>query len=160
MNSFVDDSALLAQAREEVNSLPLEALNPASPTSFQANTMWATFERLRREAPVHYAREHNIFGPYWSVSKFQTIKQIDTDHVNFSSDKAITLFDAEEGFELPMFIAMDRPKHDKQRREVSPVVAPRNLAAMAETIRTRAGAILDGLPIGDTFDWLIGYPLN
>ena len=49
---------------------------------------------------------------------------------------------------------MDPPKHDVQRKAVSPAVAPHNLQLMAPVIRERAGAILDGLPIGETFDWV------
>src|SRR6202046_1979368 len=52
------------------------------------------------------------------------------------------------------FISMDPPKHDEQRKTVSPVVAPANLERMAPVIRERAGVILDGLPIGETFDWV------
>jgi cytochrome P450 len=37
---------------------------------------------------------------------------------------------------------------------VTPVVAPRNLAALESTIRARAAAILDGLPVGEPFDWV------
>jgi len=53
-----------------------------------------------------------------------------------------------------MFIAMDPPKHDVQRATVTPVVAPRNLAALEGTIRERAGKILDSLPVGETFNWV------
>ncbi|MCL4164042.1 UNVERIFIED_CONTAM: hypothetical protein GTU68_018380, partial [Idotea baltica] len=53
-----------------------------------------------------------------------------------------------------MFIAMDQPRHDQQRKEVSPVVGPRNLKAMEETIRTRVQTILDDLPVGETFNWV------
>jgi cytochrome P450 len=53
-----------------------------------------------------------------------------------------------------MFIAMDPPKHDAQRKVISPIVSPHNLAAMEPIIRERAGKILDELPIGETFDWV------
>ena len=49
---------------------------------------------------------------------------------------------------------MDPPKHDVQRKTVSPAVAPSNLAAMAPVIRARAGEILDSLPIGVELDWV------
>ena len=52
-----------------------------------------------------------------------------------------------------MFIAMDPPKHDVQRKAVSPAVAPAP-ADLEPLIRERAGAILDGLPIGEKFDWV------
>jgi len=53
-----------------------------------------------------------------------------------------------------MFIAMDPPKHDAQRKAVSPVVAPSNLAELEPLIRSRVGTILEGLPIGETFNWV------
>ena len=49
---------------------------------------------------------------------------------------------------------MDPPKHDEQRKAVSPIVAPGNLSKLEATIRSRAIAILDSLPIGETFDWV------
>ncbi len=53
-----------------------------------------------------------------------------------------------------MFIAMDPPKHDIQRKAVTPVVSPTNLEILAPIIRERAGKILDLLPIGEPFDWV------
>ena len=53
-----------------------------------------------------------------------------------------------------MFIAMDPPKHGDQRKVVSPVVAPMNLKELESTIRSRAGAIFDQLPRGETFNWV------
>src|SRR5258706_2701770 len=53
-----------------------------------------------------------------------------------------------------MFIAMDPPKHDAQRKVVSPALSPANIHNMEPIIRERAGAILNSLPIGETFDWV------
>jgi cytochrome P450 len=53
-----------------------------------------------------------------------------------------------------MFIAMDPPKHDVQRKTVSPAVSPANLAVMEPLIRERAAQILESLPIGEPFDWV------
>jgi len=41
-------------------------------------------------------------------------------------------------FRKESFIAMDPPRHDEQRKIVSPIVAPPNLAKMSTTIRERA----------------------
>lgn len=146
-----------ARAREEAYRLPLAALNPAQPALFEHDAMWPVFERLRREDPVHYTAESE-YGPYWSITKFNDIVAIDTNHQVFSSDYlrgGITITGGTTNFEpLPMFIAMDPPRHDVQRKAVSPAVAPQQLAAMAPQIRERAAAILDGLPIGKEFDWV------
>src|SRR5665647_3594710 len=53
-----------------------------------------------------------------------------------------------------MFISMDPPKHDVQRKTVSPVVAPHNLHTMEPMIRERMAKVLDGMPIGEDFDWV------
>ena len=44
-----------------------------------------------------------------------------------------------EALRLPMFIAMDPPKHDVQRKVVSPIVSPANLALLEPLIRDRVG---------------------
>ncbi|MFO1013898.1 MAG: cytochrome P450 [Caulobacteraceae bacterium] len=141
------------EARDKVWSVPLEDLRPANAEAFANNTMWSTFERLRKEAPVHYCPEHES-GPFWSVTKYNDIMAVDTNHQAFSSEPAITIFDPEEDFTLPMFIAMDPPKHDSQRKVISPIVAGPNLAHLAPIIRERAAKILDDLPIGQEFDWV------
>ncbi|HVZ68365.1 MAG TPA: cytochrome P450 [Rhizomicrobium sp.] len=140
-------------ARERAYSMPLSEINVADPELFRTDTMWPYFERLRKEDPVHYCAEHE-FGPYWSVTKYNDIMAVDTNHADFSSEPSITIVDPKEDFRLPMFIAMDPPKHDAQRKVVTPVVSPGNLEFLAPIIRERAGMILDSLPIGEDFDWV------
>ena len=60
----------------------------------------------------------------------------------------------EGGLELEMFIAMDQPKHDQQRKAVTPSVAPSNLQLLEPVIRERASEILDELPVGEEIDWV------
>ena len=148
-----DGAVHLDEAREKAWSMPIDQINPADPYLFRDNTMWPYFERLRKENPVHLQTEHQ-FGPYWSVTKYNDIMAVDTNHEAFSSQPSITIADPKDDFRLPMFIAMDPPKHDVQRKTVSPIVAPFNLQAMEPVIRERAGGILDSLPIGEEFDWV------
>jgi cytochrome P450 len=145
-------SALKA-AREEAYSTPLDQLDVSISDRFQANVMWPFFERLRAEDPVHYCRESE-FGPYWSVTKYHDIVAVETNPAVFSSEGSISIQDQEDDFILPMFIAMDPPKHDAQRKVISPIVSPHNLQTMEPIIRERAGTILDELPIGEPFDWV------
>ena len=144
---------LMKDARAQAYAMPLEDINVAQPELFQTNTFWPYFERLRKEAPVHYCREHE-HGPYWSVTKYNDIMHVDTNHGIFSSEGGITIAEQDEDFQLPMFIAMDPPKHDAQRKVVSPIVSPQNLAQMEGLIRSRICEIFDALPIGETFDWV------
>ncbi|MBX3479730.1 MAG: cytochrome P450 [Caulobacter sp.] len=145
---------LTKPAAESAWDQPLETLNPAQPALFQANAFWPYFERLRKEDPVHFTPESD-YGPYWSITKFNDIMAVDTNHQDFSSEGGITIVtqDNDEG-PLPMFIAMDPPKHDVQRKTVSPAVSPINLRTLEPLIRERACKILDSLPIGEEFDWV------
>ncbi len=148
-----DDAEQLAAARQRAYSMPLEDFDVSDEDLFLDNVHWPYFERLRNEDPVHFCKD-SAFGPYWSVTKFEDIKLVDTNHEIYSSEGSITIDEQEEDFEMPMFIAMDRPKHDEQRKAVTPVVAPRNLAKMEGTIRQRICDILDTLPLGETFNWV------
>ncbi len=150
-------SAVEKNARDAAYALPLDKLNVAQPILFQTNTMWPYFERLRREDPVHFCAESE-FGSYWSITKYNDIMAVDTNHQVFSSDFSlggITIGGGQANVDpLPMFIAMDPPKHDIQRKIVTPVVSPANLQVLGPIIRDRAGEILDSLPIGEPFDWV------
>ncbi len=154
---MADGSMRLAEdARAKAYATPLEDFHPGDPELFRTNTHWPWFERLRREAPVHYCRDSE-FGPYWSITRYNDIMAVDTNHGVFSSDAAlggITIRDARPELRRPSFIAMDPPRHDAQRKTVSPIVSPANLANMEPIIRERAAAILDALPRGEAFDWV------
>jgi cytochrome P450 len=143
-------------ASQNPETLPLELFDVGQAALFQADKFWPFFARLRREAPVHYC-PIGEFGPYWSITKYKHILQIEANHEVFSSDVTrggITLRDQLEDFVLPMFIAMDPPVHDHQRAAVNPIVSPPSLARLEGLIRERAAGILDNLPIGETFNWV------
>ena len=136
--------------------MPLDKINVSQPELFRTNSFWPYFERLRREDPVHHCAESE-YGPFWSVTKYNDIMAVDTNHQVFSSEASlggISIRNQQQDFPLPMFIAMDPPKHDKQRKVVSPIVAPENLERLEGTIRERAARMLDELPRGETFDWV------
>ena len=141
-------------------AVDLDQMDPSHPALFQHDTMWAHFERLRKEDPVHY-HETSLVGPYWSVTKYDDIMFVDSNHELFSSQQkqgGIALGgvprEEEDPYSLPMFIAEDPPKHDKQRAVISPMFVPRQLADLEPLIRERAGHILDNLPRNEEFNWV------
>jgi cytochrome P450 len=155
----MSDVVVERQARGGVSGISVDDLNPAQPDLFRNDAFWPIFERLRAEDPVHFTPESD-YGAFWSITKFNDIMAVDTNHAVFSSADGITLPSLEADAEnakrptRPSFISMDPPKHDEQRKAVTGVVAPANLEKMAPVIRERAGQILDNLPIGETFDWV------
>jgi len=140
----------------DVATQPIEELDPTLQIRFQADTQDAVFARLRKEAPVHYLKDSQ-YGPLWNVTRYKDIVDIEIDHPTFSSDVkygGILIKDLPENMRRTSFINADPPLHDEQRKVVSPVVAPGNLLRMEERIRNEVRQILDGLPVGETFDWV------
>ena len=144
----------------DVNKVPLDKIDVSRPELFHKDSWHPWFERLRKEAPIHYLAD-SVHGPFWSVSSHKLIKEVDTNNAVFSSASemgGIAIADpvAIEGQDNQgdSFITMDEPKHMPQRMAVSPSVAPRNLAELEPLIRERAEDILDKLPIGETFNWV------
>lgn len=137
----------------DVNTLALEDIDLSNPFLYRQDQWRAYFKRLRDEAPVHY-QKNSLFGPFWSVTRYEDILFVDKSHELFSSEPQIVLGDPPEGLSVEMFIAMDPPKHDVQRRAVQGVVAPQNLKEMEGLIRARAGEVLDSLPMGEAFNWV------
>ena len=141
-----------------VNNVPLDKIDVSRPEIFLNDNWQPWFERLRKEAPVHYLAD-SATGPFWSVTSHEMIKAVDTNNEIFSSEaKGIAIVDpyvAEEGqMQGKNFIAMDGDEHVKQRMAVAPTVAPKNLAGFEPLIRERASDILDNLPVGETFNWV------
>ncbi|MFZ4109739.1 MAG: cytochrome P450, partial [Polymorphobacter sp.] len=107
---------------------PLAALDPARSDRFADGSVNAVFDRLRREAPVHFCAASQ-FGPYWSVSRYHDIVEIESQPLLFSSQArhgGVSIIDVNPndsaGFES--FIMMDPPDHAGKRRAIAPAFAP------------------------------------
>ncbi|HDY81543.1 MAG TPA: cytochrome P450 [Halieaceae bacterium] len=134
-------------------SIPLEEYDMAQPELYMSDTQFPYFERLRKEAPVHYCKDSEN-GPFWSVTRFKDILEVENNLQIYSSEPAITLVNPNPDFDVTMFIAMDEPRHGDQRRTVQGIVAPRSLANLEPVIRERISGILDSLPLNETFNWV------
>jgi cytochrome P450 len=144
------------EARERAYATPLEDFDVGNPELFRDYTFWPYFERLRKEEPVHYSRG-GMFGPYWSVTRYNDIMDIETNHAVFSSAAAlggISIRDQPVEFRRTSFIAMDQPHHGPQRKTVAPMFTPTHLDELAVNIRKRSAEVLDHLPRNETFDWV------
>ena len=98
-----------------------------------------------------------MYGSFWSVTKFKDIMTVETHPEIYSSEAklgGISITDRPMEFRRSSFISMDPPRHDEQRKVVSPIVAPANLNNMSGIIRERVCRVLDGLPRNETFDWV------
>ena len=167
-----------AEARKRIYALPLEELNPGNPDHYPTGEMHIIFERLRAEDPVHFTPDEHSgdLEHYWSLTKWEDIQAADTNAELFSAEGLITLSKpltaaeaaaafndgtmTQEEMEAHLargsrsLLSMDPPDHEVHRGAVSEGVSPANLSLMEPLIRERAGAILDGLPIGEEFDFV------
>ena len=119
--------------------------------------LWhAPFAHIRAQGGVHY-NAASEFGPFWSIASYRGIVHVESLPEIFSSETGgITIADfvPERDVRMPMFIAMDRPKHTGQRRTVAPAFTPSEMARLTSTIRARTADVLDALPVGEEFDWV------
>ncbi len=139
--------------RDRIWTTPIGELDPSPAEYFEQGDHHEVFRRLRREDPVHFTPDSE-FGPFWSITKFNDIVAVDSNHQVFSSERDIVIGDQPDEFVTPMFIAMDPPIHDVQRKAAQPAVAPSQLSELEGLIRTRVCAILDDLPAGPEFNWV------
>ncbi|MBH9536417.1 cytochrome P450 [Novosphingopyxis sp. YJ-S2-01] len=119
------------------------------------------FAEMRREAPINKIVDSG-YGDYWNITTAKPIQHIEALPDLFSSEATgITLVGKEaqdlpedQVVEMPMFIAMDRPKHTEQRRVVAPAFTPSEMTRLTDDVRGRTAEILDNLPLGQSFDWV------
>lgn len=134
----------------------LTSIDVSDPALYQNDIWRPLFAQLRRDDPVHYC-EASPFGPYWSVTRYDDIFEVELDHKNYSSSSelgGIQVTDQPKGQEIPNFLRMDPPGHTAHRRTVAPIVAPSNLVNLEPLIRKRTSNVLDALPRNETFDWV------
>jgi len=152
-----NDAVLLpskGQAGADPYAVPLEKIDVSDSELFETDTHWGWFERLRKEDPVHYCAASD-FGPYWSVTRYGDIVHVEKNPEIYSSARSIVVGDPDPNFPLEAgFITMDGAKHQAHRKVVQPVASPRNLTVLEPLIRQRVREILDGVPVGETFDWV------
>ena len=146
----------MATLAPETTSRPVDPLDVSRAELYRDDTWGVAFKRLRAEAPI-YRCEHSDYGPYWSVSTYKPIVEIESLPDLYSSEAGgITLADflPESDVRMPMFIARDRPVHTGQRRTVAPAFTPSEMGRMSTDIRRRTAEILDRLDLNTPFDWV------
>ena len=136
-----------------VEDVELADIDLSNPFLYRQGRWQSYFERVRNEAPVHY-QPNSPFGPFWSVTRHADIVAVDKNHAVFSAEPFIVIGVPPRFLDIEMFIAMDPPRHDKQRAAVQGVVAPKNLREMEGLIRSRVREVLDDLPLNEPFDWV------
>jgi cytochrome P450 len=145
-----------------INAAP-HAWDVIVPEIYSEDRWQAPFKDMREKAPINKITG-SAFGNYWNVSTLKAIQHVEALPDIYSSSfehGGITILGDEdlqipesERVIMPMFIAMDRPKHTEERRVVAPAFTPAEMLRMSDEIRKRTGETLDSLPMGKAFDWV------
>ena len=139
-----------------VANRPLNPIDVSQDALYVEDTWREPFAQLRAEMPISW-REESPFGPYWSVVTHDLVQEVELRHDVFSSrwDKGnITIAESVNGEGFPNFIAQDPPIHTAQRRVIAPAFSPSQMLKLDAAVKARTKQLMDGLPIGETFDWV------
>lgn len=135
---------------------PLNPFDVSQDALYVEDTWREPFARLRAEMPLSW-REESPFGAYWSAVTHDLVQEVELRHDVFSSrwDMGnITIADAVNGEGFPNFIAQDPPIHTAQRRVIAPAFSPSQMLKLDKQVRERTKMLMDGLPVGEPFDWV------
>ena len=135
---------------------PLSPIDVSQNALYVENTWREPFSQLRADMPLSW-REDSPFGSYWSAVTHDLISEVELRHDVFSSRwdlGNITIAEAVNGEGFPNFIAQDPPIHTAQRRVIAPAFSPSQMLGLVAQVKARTKAIMDDLPIGETFDWV------
>ncbi|MEZ5225865.1 MAG: cytochrome P450 [Acidimicrobiales bacterium] len=144
----------------DADQLAIDEINVLNAHLFAEHRWFDYFARLRREDPVHF-NELETAGRYWSVTRYDDVRAVDSDWKTYSSADGITI-GPRIGSPMPetvgsgsaSFIAMDPPDQTAQRKTVRGISAPSSLRNLDDLIRERTVGVLESLPEGETFDWV------
>lgn len=150
---YAKSQPIIEKPIPDVSTVAIEDIDVSNPFLFRQKQWEPYFKRLRDECPVHFQKS-SLFGPYWSITRYEDILYVDKHHDLFSAEPFIVIGELPAELDVEMFIAMDPPKHDKQRQAVQGVVSPKNLKEMEGLIRARTQEVLDELPLDTPFDWV------
>lgn len=137
---------------------PLDPVQRADP--------YPTYALLRRERPVFYAPQYDL----WVVTRYEDVLRVLKEDETFSSRIALHSTPHEpapevgrvldQGWpEMPIIVESDPPLHTRIRRPISRAFTPRRIAEMEPRIRALAQALLDAFAgegeadVVDRFAW-------
>jgi cytochrome P450 len=147
-----------------VNAAPHE-WDVSRPEIYAEDRWQPIFKEMREQAPINKITGSD-FNDYWSVTTLKPIQHVEALPDIFSSsfehggitivsdDDLLEQIPEDQRIVMPMFIAMDRPKHTEERRVVAPAFTPGEMVRMSDDIRARTAELLDSLPVGKPFDWV------
>lgn len=116
------------------------------PDAFVDGIPHETFAYWRAHDPVHWT-EHPTEDPYWSVTTYDEVVEVNRDAKTFSSERGgVFMWDPDEELLASLgllMISMDPPRHTRYRLLVSRAFTPRHIRDLDDFIQRSAHRIVD-----------------
>lgn len=127
------------------NPVPLADVNLADLDTFEHGDVFAMFETLRKESPVHWTPETDGGKGFWSITRYEDIEYIDKQTDIFTSTKFTNLEEPpEEYMELRRSILeSDGSRHQALRKLLMRDFSVAQLRRYEEFLRDLARASID-----------------
>ena len=104
------------------------------------NSPYATYRRLRDEAPVYYNEQYD----FYALTRHADVSVAMKDYVTYSSARGIDLQTVRSDDPVPpLMIMMDPPDHRRMRSLVNKVFTPRATERQRQTVITQIDRFLD-----------------
>lgn len=141
------------ELKEKLQVTPADGINPSDPLIYYHQLYDLMFARLRRERPVHYCPQSD-FGPFWSITKYKDIVEIESNPEVFSSTGGFTIVDIPQNPTARSFMTMDPPEHRVVRQAITPMASLNSLKTLENVVSGLVCETLDQLPLNQPFDWV------
>ena len=106
------------------------------------NSPYATYRRMRDEAPVYYSEEYD----FYALTRHADVSVAMKDHATYSSARGIDLQMVRSDDPVPpLMIMMDPPDHRRMRSLVNKVFTPRAIERQRQTVVTQIDRFLEAV---------------
>jgi cytochrome P450 len=136
----------------------LDSVDLADPAVWDDGPPYDLFEKMQREAPVHFSPQRNLpdEGGFWSITRFDDVRAVSRDHRTFSSERRGIFHMDDVGVPLDMqrlqLISMDPPRHDRLKALVIKEFTPDAVGAHQSGIKQIISSVLDSVADRERFD--------
>src|ERR1700752_2723758 len=136
----------------------LDSVDLADPAVWDDGPPYDLFEKMQREAPVHFSPQRNLpdEGGFWSITRFDDVRAVSRDHRTFSSERRGLFHLDDIGIPLDLqrlqLISMDPPRHDRLKALVIKEFTPERIAEHDKHVNQIITDVLDSVADRERFD--------
>ena len=125
------------------------------PSSWTKGHPFNLYRQMRQQAPVMWSAAPKEFSGFWSVTRYQDIKEVELAHRVFSSERgSINMMVADRKYWKPEKLApaafnslinLDAPSHMEMRMQQSEFFFPGYVATLQDKVGVKIDQLLDDL---------------